>query len=254
MQMSAKVLLLVCSLVLTLIPVASAAAPIEAEPLSDQIPTLSVLGFGTASAVPDSARVQIQIGQETPFGPVGPKFELPDAAGLEEVRDFLVENGVEESTIKVDFLSNNFPVGLLQPGSSLTFAYRDTARLREFLQAFVRETEAEQGPSIQNLQVAYQVDDCGAIEEAAMKAALENARQRATRMAALLEMNLGRAVSVSEEHGTNVAVGASGGCIAVSGLASFGLESVMGSMSPLTNSEEEVEVGILLRATFALEP
>ncbi len=252
--MSAKVLLLVCALVLTLVPVASAAAPIEAQPQPDTIPTLSLLGFGTASAVPDSVRVQIQLGQETPFGPVGPKFELPDAAGLEQVRDYLIANGVDESTIQVDYLSSNFPVGLLLPGSSLFFTYGDPAGIREFLQALVGEMEAAQGPSIQNMQVAYQVDDCGVIEEAAMEAALESARQRATRMAGLLELNLGRAIAVSEEHGTNVAVGASGGCIALSGLASFGLESVMDSMSPLTNSEEMVEVGILLRATFALEP
>ena len=252
--MSAKVLLLVCALVLTLVPVASAASPIEAQPQPDPIPTLSVLGFGTASAVPDSVRVQIQLGQETPFGPVGPEFELPDAPGLEQVRDYLIANGVDESTIQVDYLSSNFPVGLLLPGSSLFFTYGDPVGIREFLQAIVREMEAAQGPSIQNVQVAYQVDDCGVIEEAAMEAALENARKRATRMASLLEMNLGRAIAVSEEHGTNVAVGASGGCIAMSGLTSFGLESVMGSMSPLTNSEEMVEIGILLRATFALEP
>ena len=252
--MSARVLLLVCALVLTLVPVASAAAPIEAQPQPSPNPTLAVLGFGTASAAPDSVRVQIQIGKETPFGPVGPNFELPGAAGLEQLRDYLIANGVDESTIQVDYLSSNFPVGLLQPRSTLFFTYADPAGIRDFLQAIVREMEAEPGPAIQNMQVAYQVDDCGVIEEAAMEAALEHARQRAARLASLLEMNLGRAIAVAEEHGTNVAVGASGGCIALSGLASFGLESLMDSMSPLTNNEETVEVGILLRATFALEP
>jgi len=67
-------------------------------------------------------------------------------------------------------------------------------------------------------------------------------------------MSVGRIISVAEDNSANVAVGASGGCIALTGLRSFGIESMMGMMSPLTNSAEKVEVGILLRATFALEP
>jgi hypothetical protein len=252
--MKSKVLFLLCAFALMLAPATSFAASPAAESMPEPTSSVSVLGFGIASAVPDSVQVRMMIGPEQSFGPVGPEFEIPDYVGVELVRNILIENEVEESAIQVDLLSSNFPLGLLMPGSAVSFAYPDPAGLYEFLRTLVSELEARHGPAIQNVQLAFLVNDCGTLEEAAMKAALENARQRAARMAGLLEMNLGRVIAISEEHGANVAVGASGGCIAMSGLASFGLESMMSSMSPLTNSLDKVEVGILLEATFALEP
>ncbi len=62
-----------------------------------------------------------------------------------------------------------------------------------------------------------------------MKAALDDARQRATRMADLLEMSLGRVIAVFEN----------------------GLPSSAGS---LVNSPSKVEIAIMLNTTFALEP
>ncbi|MCY3902097.1 MAG: SIMPL domain-containing protein [Caldilineaceae bacterium] len=252
--MKNRFLVIVCALALALLPATSLSASAAEELLPEPEPTLSVLGFGTASAVPDSVQVKVQLGQEPSFGPGAPQFEIPDAAGLERVRSYLIENGVAESSIQVEFFSRNFPLGMLMPGSSISFSYPDPDGLRDFLQTMVVELAAERGPAIQDVQFAYLVDDCGVIEEAAMKTALENAKKRAETLAVLLQMSVGRIISVAEDNSANVAVGASGGCIALTGLRSFGIESVMGMMSPLTNSAEKVEVGILLRATFALEP
>lgn len=252
--MKNRFLVMLCALVLALLPTTSLAASAVEESLPDPEPTLSVLGFGTASAVPDSVQVKMQLGQEPSFGPGGPQFEIPDPAGLDLVRSYLIENGVAESSIQVGFFSRSFPLGMLMPGSSISFAYPDPDGLRDFLQSMVDDLATERGPAIQDVQFAYLVNDCGAIEEAAMKAALDNARKRAETLADLLQMSVGRVISVSEENSANIAVGASGGCIALTGLRSFGIDSVMGMMSPLTNSVEKAEVGILLRATFALEP
>ena len=106
--MKNRFLVMVCALAFALLPATSLAASAAEEPLPDPEPTLSVLGFGTASAVPGSVQVKVQLGQEPSFGPGAPQFEIPDAAGLELVRSYLIENGVAESSIQVDFSAAAF--------------------------------------------------------------------------------------------------------------------------------------------------
>ena len=69
--MKNRFLVIVCALALALLPAASLSASAAEELLPDPEPTLSVLGFGTASAVPDSVQVKVQLGQEPSFGPGG---------------------------------------------------------------------------------------------------------------------------------------------------------------------------------------
>ena len=244
---------LLCVLALVTVPATSYGAPPAEEPMSEPTASVTVLGYSTASAAPDSARVQLQIGEQPSFVPGAQGLMLPDFDDLELVRDLLVENGVDEDTIQIDLFSSNFPYGPANFGSKITFTYAEPSRLSALLQKLRDKMAARPGPTIQNAEVVFLVEDCAALEEAAMQAALDNARQRAARMAGLLEMTRGRVISVSEDHMSTIALGTTGGCIALDGFASFGMDSFISGASPLVNTASKVEVGILLKATFALE-
>ena len=252
--MKSTLLGLLCVLALLMVPATSYGAPRTQEATTDPTTSITVLGYGAASAAPDSARVQLLIVEQSSFGPGGPELAFVDPADLEDVRVSLVENGVDEDAIQVDFFSTNFPYGPANFASEITFTYAEVDGLRALLQALLDEMEGRRGPNIQGAQVVFLVEDCAALEEAAMRAALDDARQRATRMTGLLDMSLGRVIEVSEDHSSAVGLGAAGGCITLDGLATFGMNSFLSGASPLVNTVSKVEVGILLKATFTLEP
>ena len=256
-QMKNLLVGLLCVVALLLIPAASYGAPRTQEATPDITTSITVLGYGSASSAPDRARVQLLISERPSFGPGGPGspgLVLPDSDDLELVRDYLVENGVDGDTIQIDLFSSNFPYGPSNFASEITFTYAELDSLRALLQKLVDELEARPGPIIQSAQVVFLVEDCAALEEAAMQAALDDARQRATRLAGLLDMTRGRVIAVNEDHASAIAIGASGGCIALDGLASFGIDTFLSGSSPLVNTAARVEVGILLKMTFALDP
>ena len=90
-----------------------------------------------------------------------------------------------------------------------------------------------------------------------MKAALDDARQRALQMADLLEMSLGRVIAVSEDLSPPSAVRPAGGCIAFNEQRTSGgytAYTTLGSAGSLVNSPSKVEIAIMLKTTFALEP
>ena len=123
------------------------------------------------------------------------------------------------------------------------------------MQGLLDEMEGRRGPTIQGANMVFRVEDCAALELEAMRAAFDDARQRAMRMAGLLDMSLGRVISVSEDVSPIGAIRPAGGCIAHAGQTSIGgyYLYLMGSSSSLANSPSEVEVAIMLKATFALE-
>ena len=99
------------------------------------------------------------------------------------------------------------------------------------------------------------VEDCAALEEEAMQAALNDARTRAARMAGLLEMTPGPISSLSEDISSSGVSAPAGGCITLESLESSGFYRFFGSAgSAATNSMNEVEVAISLKAAFTLEP
>ena len=252
--MKSTLLGLLCVLALVTVPSTSYGAPPAEEPLPELATSVTVLGYSTASAAPESVRVQLQIGDQPSFATGAQGLTLPDSDELELVGDFLVENGVDEDTIQIDLFSSNIPYGPSNFGSKITFTYAEPSRLSALLKKLRDKMAARRGPTILNAEVVFLVEECAALEEAAMQGALDNARQRAARMAGLLEMTLGWVISVSEDHTSTVALGTTGGCIALDGLASFGMDLFVRGASPLVNTASKVEVGILLKATFALEP
>ena len=238
---------------LLLVPTAGyGAAPAE-EATPDPATSVTVLGYGAASAPPDSARVNLYIGDEPTYGPGGPELAFVQPADLEDVRDSLVNNGVDEDKIQIDSFSHNYLYGPSNFAGEISFTYSEVDGLRTFLQALLDEMEERRGPNIQGAKIVFLVDDCAALETAAMRAALDNARQRATRMAALLDMTPGRVTAVSEDLSSNVERPA-GGCIALENLTFSSGFTYMGASGVPANSASKVEVGILLKATFALEP
>lgn len=252
--MKSILLSLLCIVAILTLPIVSYGARPSQAATPDLTSSLTVLGLGTASAAPDNASVLLQIGEPPSLVPGVQELILPDSGQMEFVRELLVENGVDEDKIRIDLFSSIFPYAPANFASEIIFTHAEPNSLSALLLKLKEKMAGRPGPTILNAQVVFLVEDCAALEEAAMLVALENARQRAARMAGLQDMTRGRLISVSEDHGSVVAFGTTGGCIALEGKESFGMDSFISGASSLVNTTSEVEVAIMLKATFALEP
>lgn len=248
---------LLCAVTFLLAPAMTRAAPPAQAALPEPATGITVLGYGTAAAAPDSARVTLHIDEEPTYGPGGPVMSIVDPADLEHVRGLLVEKGIAEDLIEINFLSRNYAYGPSNYGGTVTFSYSELDNLRTLLQALLDEMEARRGPAIQGASIVFLVEDCPTLEKEAMKTALNDARQRALQMADLLEMSLGRVIAVSEDVSPSSAARPAGGCIAFHGRNASGgyaAYTMLGSAGSLVNAPSKVEVAIMLKTTFALEP
>ena len=90
-----------------------------------------------------------------------PKMTFVEAADLEHVRDFLVENGVDKDTTQVDLFSRNYAYGPSSFAGEISFAYSEVDGLRALLQAVLDEMEGRRGPNIQGARIVFLVEDCG---------------------------------------------------------------------------------------------
>lgn len=247
---------LLCAVTFLLAPAMTRAAPPPQAALPEPATGITVLGYGTAAAAPDSARVTLHIDEEPTYGPAGPVMSIVDPADLEHVRGLLIEKGIDEDLVAINFLSRNYAYGPSNYGGTVTFSYADLDNLRPLLQALLDEMEARRGPAIRGASIVFLVEDCPTLEKEAMKTALNDARQRALRMVELLGMSLGRVIAVSEDVSPSGAARPAGGCIAFHGQnASGGYAAyTLGSAGFLINAPSKVEVAIMLKTTFALEP
>lgn len=246
---------LLCAATVLLVPVTSRAARPAQEGAPG--PAITVLGYGTAAAAPDSVLVTLYIGEEPFYGPRGPEVTIVDPADLEHVRDFLIGMGVDRDVIEVNFLSRSYAFGPSNYGGEVMFSYSDLDNLRTLLQALLDEMVERRGPTIEGANIVFLVEDCPALEKEAMKAALNDARQRALQMAEIMETGLGRVIAVSEDVSPSSAVRPAGGCIVFKGQRTSGgytVYTTLGGAGSLTNAPSKVEVAIMLKATFALEP
>ena len=246
--MKAKTVVVLCLLALLLVPAIGYGASAVEEGA-----TLTALGYGAASAPPDSVRVSLYVGEEPAYGPGGPELAFVQPADLEEVQELLIAQGVDGATVEVDIFSSDYAYSSSKSGK-VSFIYADVAGLRAMLQAVLDEMESRRGPNIQAARLIFMLEDCAALEEEAMQAALNNARARAARMAAQLEMTPGPVRAVSEDILLSGAAAPGGGCIALERLESSGGYGFAYSAGPAANSVNGVEVAVSLKATFALEP
>ena len=246
--MKSKTAAILCLLALLLVPaIGYGASPVE------EGATITALGYGSVSAPPDSVRVDLYVGDEPSYGPSGPELTFVQPADLEEVQELLIEQGVDRETVEVDIFSSDYAYSSNKSGK-VSFIYSDVAGLRAMLQAVLNEAESRRGPNIQAARFIFMVEDCAALEEKAMQAALNDARTRAARMAGLLEMMPGPVNAVSEDILLSGVAAPGGGCIYLERLDSSGGYGFSHSAGPAANSVNGVEVAVSLKASFALEP
>ena len=246
--MRARTVVILCLLALLLVPATGYGASAVEEGA-----TLTALGYGAASAPPDSVRVNLYVGEEPAYGPGGPELAFAQPADLEEVQDLLIEQGVDEETVEIDIFSSDYAYSSSRSGE-VSFIYADIAGLRAMLQAVLDAMESRRGPNIRAARLIFMVENCAALEEEAMQAALNNARARAARLAAQLEMTPGPVRDVSEDIASTGVAAPGGGCIAHESLESPGGYGFAYGAGLPTNSMNEVEVAVSLKATFALDP
>ena len=251
--MKSALLTLLLISTLLLVPATSLGAAPNQETSPEPPMSVTVLGYGTASAAPDSVIVNLYIGEQPSYGPGGPELSFVEPEDLEDVSEFLVDQGINVETIEINYLSRNYAYGPSSFAGEVAFSFNELDRLLDLMQGLLDEMEGRRGPTIQGANMVFRVEDCAALELEAMRAALNDATQRAMRMAGLLDMSLGRVISVSEDVSPVGAIRPAGGCIAHAGQTSIGGYYLMGSSSSLTNTPSEVEVAIMLKATFALE-
>lgn len=252
--MKSILLTLLLVAILLIVPATTLGAPSGQDDSPDLPMNITVLGYGTASSVPDSVSVNLYIGEQPTYGPGGPELTFVEPSDLDEVGEFLVEQGIDVNTIEINYLSRNYSYGPSSFAGEVAFTFDELDRLLSLMQDLVDEMEGRRGPTVQGANLIFRVEDCAALELEAMRAAIDDAKQRASRMASLLDMSLGRVISVSEDVSPVGAIRPAGGCIAHAGQTSTGGYYLMGSASSLENSPSEVEVAIMLKATFALKP
>ena len=165
---------------------------------SELTPSVTVLGYGTASAVPDSVHVDLYVGEEPTYGPGGPEMSFVEPADLEFVREYLVEEGVDVDTIRINFLSRNFSYGPSSFAGEVAFSYDELDQLRNLLQELLAEMKSRRGPNIQGANIVFRIEDCPSLEQEAMRVALDDA-DSARRGWRTSEMTLGPVISVSED-------------------------------------------------------
>lgn len=217
--------------------------------------TVTILGYGTASAPPDAVSVRLHVSLEPTYGPGGPELAFIDLAELEIVRDALIEHGLDADDLEMDPFSSSYSYGPSGQAGEFRFVYSDVAGLRTFLDLVLEYLDDNKGPKLNAASFVFLVEDCGALEAQAMQAAFDDARARAETLAAVLGKTPGNVISVSEETSSQGADSPVKGCISLDVLEGSGgnLRYFSGTSSGLENSILKVEVGILLEATFSLE-
>ena len=128
--MKSRTVVILCLLALLVVP----ATGYGASPVKEGA-TITALGYGAASAPPDSVRVSLYIGEEPTYGPGGPKLSFVQPADLEEVQALLLEMAVDEESVEVDIFSGDYGYGGSSKSGEVSFIYSDVAGLRAMLQS-----------------------------------------------------------------------------------------------------------------------
>ncbi|MEM7127270.1 MAG: SIMPL domain-containing protein [Chloroflexota bacterium] len=218
--------------------------------------TITVVGSGTASAPADSVTVRVVVGgNSVSYGPEGPKFYPYDEENLEILSDALITLGIDEESIH----TNAFGRADYNPGSGAgvaRFAYDEPQNLNSFMKSLLEELDEKRGPDLHGMAAVFQVDDCLALEAEAMQAAVDNAQERAVMMAAVMDAEASKLLSVSELSGAR---GATLGPATGNTCASLERSVHQMGFNPFAagsggeNSPTTVEVSIALEATFGIQ-
>lgn len=217
------------------------------------LPGITVTGYGDATAEPDAAIIRITAGSGSSSISFGSsdtfRFELIDEAEVQPVVDTIKGKGVRDEDISVT-TSTSSQFGPFEGGAvHIAFRWGNPEDIKSILDAAEDTLRQKTDHELQNVEILYTISACEPLENKATEAALEDARQRAERLAGLSGANLGGIIAVAESPAASIyGFPVQSGCAAVQELPSpdFG--------SGLTgNSASEVEVDVTLQVTFAIE-
>jgi uncharacterized protein YggE len=217
---------------------------------SGALPGITVIGSAQAKAEPDGAIVRLTVGSDE-FGVIGPggvRLEIVEEDDLQPVAEALQKEGVAEDDIFVNtFVNGSYgPYGI--GAAQITFHWSSPRDLKSVLDAAQEAVRRETDYQIQSLETLFTVEDCLPLEEQARSAALDDARERAERLAELADLTLSGITSVFEVPSFTFSGGALGGCAALQQLPSYEWFSSSGDNSP-----SEVTVTVNLQVTFAIQ-
>jgi uncharacterized protein YggE len=230
-------------------PVAQGAQMTQDVPTGENVQEITVLGYGEAVSAADTVVVRLSVPTQPNYGPTGfPEFTPVDEENMQIVVDALVENGIAATEITTNTSAWSSYTGT--PAGEISFTYAEPANLNMFLAAVQETLEDNRAPSFPNAVTSFRVEDCMALESEAWQVALDDARQRAERVAALMEAELGKLITVTELEPTISAYGINtdgGGCIALEA------DPPVGMSVPNINSASEVKIAIRLQASYTFE-
>jgi uncharacterized protein YggE len=218
---------------------------------SGTLPGVTAVGTGEATAKPDGAMVRFTIGSDAAFyGTGAPTFDFVKEEDLQPVVEALQDEGVSKDDISV----GTFAQGMYDPYSGgaaqITFLWPRPAEMETVLEAAQEAIRRETDYSLQGLEVMFTLSKskCEPAEEKAEKAALEDARQQAERLAGMADLSLGDVIAISEAPSLIDYYGGVSGCDALGGFQTYDYIPVTGAGSP-----SEVTVSVSLQITFAIQ-
>ena len=237
-----------------------------AQPASPPGATLTVTGFGEASASAETVRLQIAISQGEFFGAPQPlqPGATPGAEERESVRPVLqslLDAGVAEEDVEI--VVSPALQGFFGPGGpslarlDVTLESADLERVTEVIDA-VAVGAAEERLVIIQVGAAYDVADCAPLQREARDAAIADARAQAEVQAELLGVSLGDVVA-SEDAASDATVGFAPYGFGSSGATCQRPEPAVYPGAPITlppfdpTAPVEVEVYAAVHLSFAME-
>lgn len=227
--------------------------PVHAQPIPGSGSGVTVLGIGTASAVAESAAMEILLAdvQAMYSGmPMMPQPEATPGAAATELASPVADaiaavDGVDEVVVAIPSYAPMYSGMATVASISFTVA-NPTQDILAGIVATAAQTSAPDGLSVAYVGARFTTTDCAALEREARQAALDNAQEQADVQADLMGVELGEIVAVFDQNFGFGMDTPTGGCDATTGLTSYaGGPFESASLPPFDPATDPVEVTIV---------
>ncbi|MGV9827033.1 MULTISPECIES: SIMPL domain-containing protein [unclassified Gordonia (in: high G+C Gram-positive bacteria)] len=172
---------------------------------SDKTRTVTVVGSGKVTGVPDTLRADV--GVEATGPDVSTALNESNAT-VKKVTDAVVAAGVDRKDVATQNVSLTPQYSTPAPGgtneitgyqasNTIRITMHDTAKASQVLSA----AATAGGDSTRINNVAFSIDDDSTLLEQARKAAFDDARTRASQYASLAGDSLGKVITITESSG-----------------------------------------------------